>query len=942
MLKLNGITKVYEMGDTKVEALKGVSLCFRKSEFVSILGQSGCGKTTLLNIVGGLDRYTDGDLVINGKSTKEYKDNDWDTYRNHSIGFVFQSYNLIPHQTVLENVELALTLSGVSREERKKRATKVLEKVGLGDKLKNKPSQLSGGQMQRVAIARALVNDPEIILADEPTGALDTETSVQIMELLKDISKDKLIIMVTHNPELAEQYSTRIVRLLDGNVVGDTAPYSEEEELAETQETLDKKNKKLAREEKKGITQKERKKREKKRKMSFWTALSLSFKNLLTKKARTILVAFAGSIGIIGIALILAVSSGFSTYINKMQEDTLSTYPITIESKKIDFTSVISSMFLSQGNNEKDNDGDKIYANENISGLMNSVGENLGSNNLEKFYKYINEHKTELDAYVNAIGYTYDLDLEIYKSSSEDLTIDDYAEFSANYNVEPNSNAIMQMITIYALKYFEDKTGIWAEKTDTGYDLHRPSDVDLTKPVAEQYPFIYNNNYNGLKSIAGALQTSDKYSLTENLIMPLVLEVMGFDYSDFTSGTASSSLSKLGNMSIFQEMIDNLDFVKSQYDLLGTKGKFVSNDKEHAGEAMLVLDKNSELDDYVLYALGLLSESQMETLLTNVVENKKVPTGIDFDSVIGTTYKVLDEIDYFIEDETTHEIVDFRIYGQQYESDGETANEKYDFPKYKQCLINAYNNCTNELTIVGVIRLNESSDSGAFTSDVVYTKYFTEQMVSYRNNKIQAWKDAGKTVDGISEINLEIPSTISFYINSFEAKDDVKKFIETYNAQADKNDQITYTDYVDLIMSTVSTIINAITYVLIAFVSVSLIVSSIMIGIITYISVIERTKEIGVLRSVGASKKDIKRVFTAESFIIGLASGLIGIGVSLLLILPINLILKHFTGIGGLAQLPLVGSIVLVLISIVLTFIAGLIPAKSAAKKDPVIALREN
>lgn len=940
MLKLNQITKVYEMGDTKVEALKGVSLCFRNNEFVSILGQSGCGKTTMLNIIGGLDRYTNGDLVINGKSTKEYKDNDWDTYRNHSIGFVFQSYNLIPHQTVLENVELALTLSGVSREERKKRAIKVLEKVGLGDKLKNKPSQLSGGQMQRVAIARALVNDPEIILADEPTGALDTETSVQIMELLKDISKDKLIIMVTHNPELAEQYSTRIVRLLDGNVVGDTAPYSVEEEGKEVQENLDKKNKKLAREEKQGITQKERKKREKKKKMSFWTALSLSFKNLLTKKARTILVAFAGSIGIIGIALILAVSSGFSTYINKMQEDTLSTYPITIQSKKIDFTSVISSMFLSRGSdNGSSNDGDKIYANENISGLMNSVGNNLGTNNLEKFYKYINAHKSELDGFVNAIGYTYDLSLEVYKSSSSNLTVGDYSDFSANYNVEPNSNAVMQMVTIYALKYFEDKTGIWAEKTETGYILHRPTDVDTSKPIEEQYPFIYDNNYTSLEYIAEALKTSETYSLPQTEILNLVFAVMGFGS---TTSMGSSSFSMLGNMSIFNEMIDNLDFVKSQYDLLGTNGKFVSNDKAHANEAMLVLDKNSELDDYVLYAMGLLSETQMETLLTNVIENKKIPTGIDFDSVIGTTYKVLDEIDYFVKDETMDEIVDFRIYAQQYESDGETLNSAFDIDKYKQCLINAYNNCENTLTIVGVVRLNETSDSGALTSGVAYTKYFTEQMVNYRNNKIQAWEDEGKTVSGISKINLEIPSTISFYINSFDSKDDVKKFIETYNAQADKNDQITYTDYVDLIMSTVSTIINAITYVLIAFVSVSLVVSSIMIGIITYISVIERTKEIGVLRSVGASKKDIKRVFTAESFIIGLASGLIGIGVSLLLILPINLILKHFTGIGGLAQLPLVGSIVLVLISVGLTFIAGLIPAKSAAKKDPVIALREN
>ena len=936
MLKLTDIKKIYEMGETKVEALKGVSLCFRKNEFVSILGQSGCGKTTMLNIIGGLDRYTSGDLVINGKSTKEYKDKDWDTYRNHSIGFVFQSYNLIPHQTVLENVELALTLSGVSKQERRNRAIAVLNKVGLGDKLKNKPSQLSGGQMQRVAIARALVNDPEIILADEPTGALDTETSVQIMELLKSISKDKLIIMVTHNPELAEKYSTRIVRLLDGNVMGDTDPYSEDEEAEEVKDNL--KNLKEL-QQKQGLTAKEIKKRESKKKMSFWTALTLSFKNLLTKKARTILVAFAGSIGIIGIALILAVSSGFSTYINKMQEDTLSTYPITIESRKVDFTSVVSQMFLSSGASDKVNhDDDKIYAKENISKMINSVGNSMGTNNLEKFYEYIKNNKHELDKFVNAVQCTYNLDLQFMKDSDHDVDVSEIYDFLTNQNIEPNSNAIMQMVIIYSLYYFEDKTGITFQKLEQGrYQLNRPTDIDDSLPIEKRYPFIYDNNYDDLKPIAQGLETNGFVQLDRMQVLGLVFEIMGFDVDSSSFGSGSSAI--FGNMSIFNEMLDNEELIKSQYDLLGD-GRFPISDAEHSSEAVLVLDKNSELDDYVLYALGLLSEEQMSKLLQGLITKTNNNTGIDFNSVIGTKFRILDEIDYYVDD-TVDGLIDFRIYNQQKNSD-DTNNEKYNQEKYYDYLLKAYNNCTNTVEIVGVVRLNDTSDSGSLSTGVSYTKYFTEQMVKYRNDKIDEYVSAGKTVSGINKINLDIPAKIALYINSFESKKSVKKFIEKYNEQADKNDQITYTDYVDLIMSTVSIIINAITYVLIAFVSVSLIVSSIMIGIITYISVIERTKEIGVLRSVGASKKDIKRVFTAESFIIGLASGALGIIISLILILPINLVLAHFTNISGLANLPVLGAVILVAISIFLTFISGLIPAKAAAKKDPVIALREN
>ena len=917
MLELNNITKVYEMADMKVEALKGINLKFRRNEFVSILGPSGCGKTTLLNIVGGLDRYTEGDLVINGVSTKEYKDKEWDTYRNYSVGFVFQSYNLIPHQTVLENVEIALTLSGVSKEERKQRAIDVLKRVGLADKLKSKPNQLSGGQMQRVAIARALVNDPEIILADEPTGALDTVTSVQIMELLKEISKDKLIVMVTHNPELAETYSTRIVKLLDGNVIDDSNPYK-----GETEKQREAAEAKLA---KKG----------KKKNMSFFTALFLSFKNLLTKKGRTILVAFAGSIGIIGIALILAISSGFSTYVNKMQEDTLSTYPITIQSKKVDFTSIITEMFMNNSSEEElDHKLDGVYAKENISKVINSVGNSMGTNNLEKFYDYINENYDDLKDYVNAVQYTYDLKLEYYQNSETALM-----NPMDIVNVEPNSNAVMQMVIIYSLYYFEDKTDISFSKEDDGsYILYRPAsfgeyitDESLLK---ERYSFIYDNKYTELEYIAKGLENPEnngRIKLETMKVLNLVFSIMEVDM-DPTSMAGSSSM--FGGMSIFSEMIDNKKFIESQYKLLA--GSYLQNTKESYNEAILVLDKNNELDDYILYALGIMSDERMEELLQGMVSGNKKSTGIDFDEIVGREYKVLDEADYYLADGT-----DFRIYNQRtiVEGKNQVPNPDFNSSLYYSCLVNAYNNCENKLKIVGIVRLNDSTNNGSMNSGVVYSKYFTEHMVEYRNAKIASYAEVPETLHAI---DLEIPKSISLFINSFESKDGVKAFIEKYNNQADKNDKITYTDYVDVIMGTVSTIINAITYILIAFVSVSLVVSSIMIGIITYISVIERTKEIGVLRSVGASKRDIKRVFTAESFIIGLASGLFGIGISLLLTIPINLVLKHFTSIAGLASLPWLGSTILVVISIVLTLISGLIPARVAAKKDPVVALRSN
>ncbi len=961
MLRLEGITKVYDMGDLKVEALKGVSVEFRKSEFVSILGPSGCGKTTLLNIVGGLDRYTDGDIVINGTSTKEYKDKEWDTYRNHSVGFVFQSYNLIPHQTVLENVELALTLSGVSKEERKARATAVLERVGLGDKLKNKPNQLSGGQMQRVAIARALVNDPEIILADEPTGALDTGSSVQIMEILKEISKDKLIIMVTHNPELAEEYSSRIVRLLDGELMADSNPFTEkdakkesktdtrlaheveadeiqekkhkddlqaEDIVEKTSQSSDEAEKQIEVSDQSSPLQKSKKKR-----MSFWTALALSFKNLLTKKARTFLVAFAGSIGIIGIALILAISSGFSTYVNKMQEDTLSTYPITIQAKSIDFTSVVMSMFMDDST-DKDatHDKDAVYDKDSISSIMSSLGDNLQSNNLKKFKAYIEEHYEEIEEHVNAIQYTYDMDLEFYLNKE----VSSGSEISG-MNVQPNSNALMNMIVKYAMFYFEDKTNaVVTELENNQYKITIPETGEVNYSFIDQYPEEAR-----LQQLKTNLQTNGEDTLSYYEVVTLSFTLIGFGDALSGSNGSSNAMSTMGNMDIFYEMIDNNDLINEQYDILS--GKLATE----ANEAILVLDKNNELDEYILYALGIMSDADMDRLLKSKIEGTNVDIKIEYDKIVNKVeYKVLEERDYWVKQDANDDNswIDFRdLKPTDEQLKKPTPEIMASYQAYMNYYKDAVNTSSNKIKIVGIVRLKDEADTGSLKSGVAYGSKLTSAMITYHNDEAVVGKVSDinneKTYSNIDKLT---PASINIYVDKFESKEHIQAFIEKYNAQAEQGDEISYTDMVGMIMSTVSVIIDAITYVLIAFVSVSLVVSSIMIGIITYISVIERTKEIGVLRSIGASKKDVKRVFTAESFIIGLSSGLFGILVSLLLTIPINIVLKHFTGIGGMAVLPLGGALILIAISVILTLIAGLIPARIAAKKDPVVALRAN
>lgn len=835
MLQLKDIKKQYVTGDTTVQALKGINLQFRKNEFVSILGPSGCGKTTMLNIIGGLDKYTSGDLIINGVSTVEYKDVDWDNYRNHSIGFVFQSYNLIPHQTVLGNVELALTLSGVGKKEKRERAVKALQQVGLGDQLNKLPNQLSGGQMQRVAIARAIVNDPEIVLADEPTGALDSETSIQVMQLLKQIAKDRLVIMVTHNPNLADKYSSRIVRLLDGQVIEDTNPYeAKDSEL-------------------------EHKKPGKKAAMSIWTAFSLSLRNLFTKKARTILTAFAGSIGIIGIALILSLSSGFQNYIYDVQQDALSNYPLTINSTNVD----MASFFQSSGSNqdrEEYPDDDTVHSNNFLGDMFNSMTDSIVQNDLKSLKKYLEENIDR--SKISGIQYTYNF----------------------NYNI-----------------YTED-----------GYKLNPYEMPDVLKQM------LQGNN------MAGLYESMMKSATT------------------------------------WSEMMDNPTLIQSQYDLL--EGKWPSS----AGEILVVVDRYNSIPDYNLYQMGFKSENELIYSVMEMLARQQLPNAspeeikqlaiammqsmgiqyeeseenFSFDEILGTKYKVLLDSDYFIEGQNAD---GQKIYVQDLEAD---MTDK---------LQSAFS-----LEIVGIVRLRENVSSGALSTPVVYTNALTDYIINATNASapvayqranpdidVTTGKpfESGRTMDNVLSLmgvaDKDTPASISIYPTSFNNKAYVIDVINQYNRDMPDEQKISYTDYMGVLMDSVSIIINAITYVLIAFVSISLVVSSIMIGIITYISVLERTKEIGILRSIGASKRDISRVFNAETVLVGLLAGILGILVTILLnVALINPIIASLAHIYNVASLPLGGALILIIISVLLTLVAGLIPSGIAARKDPVVALR--
>ena len=893
MLELNDIKKDYVTGSTTVSALKGINLRFRDCEFVSILGQSGCGKTTMLNIIGGLDKYTSGDLKINGVSTKNYEDRDWDFYRNNSIGFVFQSYNLIPHQTVLSNVELALTLSGVSKAERKKRAIEALEKVGLGEQIHKKPNQMSGGQMQRVAIARALVNNPDILLADEPTGALDTETSIQIMELLKEISKDRLIIMVTHNPELAKDYSTRIVRLLDGVITDDTDPYSLEDMEADIRAKEDAKVK---------ASEKKPKKSRKKQKtsMSFFTALSLSFNNLMTKKTRTILTAFAGSIGIIGIAMILSISNGIQLYIDRVQRDTLSSYPITLQAEAIDISSMVSSM-TGNSDSEEHEDKSKIYSNDIMGDMINTMVKEVKSNNLSEFKKYIENGSSDIKSYVSDIQYSYDVPLNIY--------------------MKDTSNGVEQL------------------NPGTMFD-----------------------------SIYGEGATSASSSMSSGMGMGM-----------------------FSNSSVWNQLLGNQQVLDEQYDVLA------GHWPENFNEVVLVADKNNEVDDYTLYSLGLKDPEEVRTLFKKMMVGESYETKKDisytFDEILDTEFKLVMPTDmykyndvtgtwddYSKDDKYMTNVVnngtDIKVCGIIRPNDDavstslssgigytaklteyiieEVKNSEIAKAQLADTSVDVFtgvpfdNDRNTEITMddvnayMATLSPEESAQMQAMTSGMSDDQILQLFSASLKARTTDATLDSNKSKLGITD--LDTPSQIDIYATDFDSKEKVQNIIKDYNKlqQDDGKEEnvINYTDYVGIMMSSVSTIINAISYVLIAFVAISLIVSSIMIGIITYISVLERTKEIGVLRSIGASKKDVSRIFNAETLIEGFVSGALGIVVTLLLCIPANALIKHLTDISNVAQLPVAGGVILIIISMFLTFIAGLIPAKLAAKKDPVVALR--
>ncbi|MBQ6282156.1 MAG: ABC transporter ATP-binding protein/permease [Bacilli bacterium] len=844
MLELKNITKIYETEGFKQKALNKFSIKFRQCEFVSILGPSGSGKTTLLNIIGGLDQYTSGDLIINSVSTKEYNDRDWDTYRNHKVGFVFQSYNLIPHQSVLSNVELALTLSGVSKNERKKKAINALKKVGLIDHINKRPNQLSGGQMQRVAIARALVNDPDILLADEPTGALDSKTSTQILDLLSEVAKDRLVIMVTHNSELAYAYSNRIVELKDGEKIEDSNPFSKENEKEEIR-------------------------KDKKTSMSFITALSLSLNNLMTKKGRTILTAFAGSIGIIGIALIMSLSNGIQKYINRVEEETLSSYPLIIQKNTLDIGSVIESMTASV--DKKEYNDNKIHSVNIMGDMLSSMSKQAGKNDLKSLKEYF-DNNNEIKDYVSDIKYSYDVTMNLYKDSDEII------------KVNPTS----------------------------------------------------------------------------------VFDSLGMSMS----GVSSVYNSYLSNYDVFEEMMDNSALNKRQYDLL--KGKWPTK----YNEVVLQVDKYNRISDYSLYSLGILSQADLKEKFTNMTLGKEIEfdeTSYELDELIGLKFKLVLNTDYYKK------------------QNGAWINMSDDESFMKKVIKNA-----EDIEIVGIIRPNDEAIVGNNQAGIVkYTHELTEHLINkindsdiakeqisnketniftgtkFSDNKKFDIKDLSPSqliqLQRMSELelanfmknytenmnssyeenliklgiaDLSNPDNISIYPKDFDSKEKITSIIDKFNENKDEDDKIKYTDIVGIMMKSVTNIVDIISKVLIAFVAISLVVSSIMIAIITYISVIERTKEIGILRAIGASKRDIRRVFNAETLIIGLCAGIFGILITLLLNIPINIIIKHLTNVSRISVLPIFGAIVLIIISIILTVIAGLIPSSMASKKDPVEALR--
>ncbi len=1058
MLKLKNIVKEYVAGDSKVTALKGVNIEFRKSEFVSILGHSGCGKTTLLNIIGGLDQYTTGDLIIEGKSTKDFKDGDWDSYRNHSVGFVFQNYNLIPHQSVLSNVELALTLSGVSKTERKAKAKAALEKVGLGDQLSKKPNQMSGGQMQRVAIARALVNDPEILLADEPTGALDTETSVQIMDLLKDISKEKLVIMVTHNPELAEEYSTRIIRLIDGNIVDDTNPYTTEDVERKEKTRAEKKSEKKA-----------AKQMPKKPSMSFFTALSLSLNNLMTKKMRTFLTSFAGSIGIIGIALILALSNGFQAYIDAIQQETLTSYPVMIEKTAMDMNAMLGSM-TGTVSGEVNHGLDKVYSNSMSSSMMESFTSEIHINNLGEFKKFIESEESLIKNYSSSIKYSYGGTLNIFASDT-----------SKGINQVFPSPVIAMMETMMgsinmggmqidnsAMASMQTMMNSWQELIDNRQMLE-----DQYEIVKGGWPRAYNevvliidkNNEISDIAIQGlglasnedmmeafmAMQSGEEYTPKTyeieyddvlNMTFKLVLEPDYYSYNEETKtwDDMHGDEQYVNNLISNGEEIRIVGIVRPADDsvMVTTMGaigytseltEYVIN-KTNNSEIVKQQKANPEIDVFTGIpfanaevnklkaeseaknnapapapaASGVSLDPQIDSSIDAVADNAPSASSMEFTgnapkATPTATAAGMPDFSQFpsVSEEEIYAAIDEEYSGEEAEKMKRTVelmlksmlslSERNELIGYLDEML-----AGQEIEGMGQINGTQALSFLQMMDKQTKLKMLNAIMTGQiggveappSNNEETPGEEDKPSEDKPSEdkpaedkkpeevipepepepepepqplttsleealallgvADLDNPQSIYIYPNDFESKDLISSEIDKYNASVtesgNENNEIKYTDYIGLLLSSVTTIINIISYVLIAFVAISLVVSSIMIGIITYISVLERTKEIGILRAIGASKRDISRVFNAETLIVGFVSGAIGIGSTLLLIIPINAIIEHLAGLPNVAQLPVNGAVALVIISMVLTFVAGLVPSKIASRKDPVEALR--
>ncbi len=971
MLKLKGIKKDYITGDTVVHALKGIDLNFRESEFVAVLGHSGCGKTTLLNIIGGLDKYSEGDLVINGRSTKDYTDADWDAYRNHSIGFVFQSYNLIPHQSVLSNVELALTISGVGKAERRRRAAEALEKVGLGDQINKKPNQLSGGQMQRVAIARALVNDPDILLADEPTGALDSETSVQIMEILKEISANKLIIMVTHNPELAENYAGRIIRIKDGLIIDDSSPLSGEE--TETGEPEGKRRRTS---------------------MSFLTALSLSLNNLMTKKTRTVLTAFAGSIGIIGIALIMSLSNGIQNYIDKVQADTLSSYPITIQAESVDMTNMMTSLMGMRSQAEGGaHDRDAVYSSTVMYDMMNSmISADKQTNNLKPFKAYIEDENSEIAQYLSSVQYSYDLDMNLFAEDEEgniaktdvvqllqtamsSMYGGDYSSFFNTYGsyysvvniwqeMLPGENG--EAISPFLKKQYDVLYGKWPERYDEAVLI-----VNENNEISDLV--LYALGLKATSSITEDMQSFVSQETVESKVESWSYEEICrtsfryifpadmFRYDEAEEKYIDLTAEELGLRTLYNNGLELkiVGVIRQNEDAaagmmtgaIGYTHAFIEHIAAEAEQKELVKKQLADQEINVLNGLKFLDTE--DEALTN---DRKQQAARDYVAAAESATIADLYVQYMCHpsDEYVREMVDEQLEGTTREDIEKQILDLY--PEYESMLDQMDDDMLYDY--IRKMAGEQVRDQYAAEMEKLYRELSEEELIEdfgmlvlededylwiYNNAMPPVYSEINykETLKKLGYVDLETPSVINLYASSFEDKDNIAEAIKNYNASVSKDDEITYTDIVALLMSSITTIINVISYVLIAFVAISLVVSSIMIGIITYISVLERTKEIGILRAIGASNRDVSHVFNAETVIIGFTAGAIGILLTVLINIPINMIVHDLTGIMSLnSALPPLGGAALVLISVILTFIAGLIPSGIAARKDPVEALR--